>query len=156
MASSRINENPETILGKIEEAMKDRNYILSLFLEHSTLESYVSELILMANDRQEEITETPLETYKRINFDALLSLSYILRYLDQNLYSRLKKFNKARNKFVHNLIGYDFKDPKIKNEVEKLAIDGLDLCKIISEKYEDIIYSKYLDFEDSSGPLGGR
>jgi hypothetical protein len=156
LPSSRINENPETILGKIEDAMKERNYILSLFLEHSTLESYVSELILMANGKQEEIAKTPLDTYKRINFDTLLSLSYILRYLDHNLYSRLKKFSKERNKFVHNLIGYDFKDPKIKNEVKKLATDGLDLCKVISEKYENIIYSKYLDSEDFRGPHGGR
>ncbi len=145
MPASRINENPQTILGKIQTAIKSNDFIFSVLLEHSALESYLSEMILKSYTQTEEVSKQSFDTYERINFNILLSLTNILGMVNKDLYDQIKSFSKERNILVHDLIGYDFSEADINNKIRKLATQGLKLCMQVSKLYEDILLSTYLD-----------
>lgn len=150
MPASRINENPQTVLGKIQTAMKSNDFIFSLLLEHSALESYLSEMILKSYVQTEEVSKKSYDTYRRINLNSLLSLTNILGLVNKDLYGQIKSFSQERNKLVHNLIGYDFSETDISNKIRKLATQGLKLCEQVSKLYEDILLSTYLDVVSST------
>ncbi len=144
----KINEHPETILEKIRTSIDGQNYIVSLLLEHSTLESYMRDLLLITLSRDSKISKGLMDNFKRLNFDYVLTLNSITGAVDKNLYSKIKEFSKNRNKFVHELIGYDFTIPAVKSEIKELAQKGFTLCKQLSKTYEDFLYDQYEDFSD--------
>ena len=155
MSTGPINEHPETFLTKIESAIGEGNYIFSLFLEHSALESYLSDLILITNGPPIRVPNTTIEAFKRINFEHTMSLNNLLGNIDNDLYGRIKGFNKERNKFVHGLIGVDFTDSEISKKVKKLSSEGLSLCKIVSKIYEDRITEIAMGMDDPSDEFRG-
>ena len=156
MPPERINENPETILNKINSAIISENYVLAMFLEHSTIESYLGELILINNQRDDGRVKEPITTFKRFTADILMSLDNILGLIDDKLYQGIKGFNSKRNKFVHNLIAYDFTEAAVKNEIKRLAKEGLAMCEAISKIYEDTLLASFADAEDFSDEFRGR
>jgi hypothetical protein len=150
LPASRINKNPQTVLGKIQTAMRSNDFIFSLLLEHSALESYLSEMILKSYAQTDEVSKKSYETYRRINLNSLLSLTNILGMVNKDLYGQIKSFSQERNKLVHNLIGYDFSEADINNKISKLATQGLKLCEQVSKLYENILLSNYLDVISST------
>jgi hypothetical protein len=91
LAPKRINENPETILKKITSAMTSENFILAMFLEHGTIKSYLCELILIYNQRDDGRVKEPIETFKRFTADILMSMDNILGLINDKNSTKISK-----------------------------------------------------------------
>lgn len=144
MISKKINQNPETILNKIEKSIKSDNYIFSFLLEHNALESYLNYLFLNIINTKEDISKRQRGPVERLSFDTLLSLNIIIGTIDNELYKKLQEFNKERNNIVHNLIGYDFSEAD-KDDIITLANNGINLVREISKIYTDYLDSVFVD-----------
>jgi hypothetical protein len=57
---------------------------------------------------------------------------------------------------VHNLIAFDFTETAVKNEIKRLAKEGMVLYEAISKVHEDALFTRFADAEDFSDEVRGR
>lgn len=138
-----VLEPPETILEKIRDEIGKNNYLTALFLESSGMEAYlISLLSLSSNSKNNNVEKSAEDSVGRLGFNYLIAINNMLDNVDNQLYKALSKFYSGRNEIAHYLIGIDFNDPEVNNQIKSLTLNGLDLIKKLSALHKIKLDSK--------------
>lgn len=122
--------SPEIIIEKIKTEINKNNHLTALFLESSVMESYLISLISLSSTSENNNLEKGVEdNVGRLGFTYLIAINNMLANIDNKLYRELSKFYSGRNEFAHYLIGIDFSDTNVNNQLKILTTQGLDLIK---------------------------
>ncbi len=128
---------------KILVEMNEGKEINALFFIHSYIEGYLTELIFVTGDRERpRISKDMQDSIDRIGFNDLMHVNAMLGNINENLFSKLKTFNKVRNEFVHKIITVDVQSEKVRKKVKKIVLDALEICDILFEIYKKEIERK--------------
>lgn len=113
-----------------------------MFLIHGYIEAYLIDWLLIGSTPISKKLTLPLDvikTIERIGFYKLINIHLVLKNIDKDLYSKAIKLNEVRNDFAHKIIKIDINDKKNKNEIKKIALEGIIICYEIIELYKEFL-----------------
>lgn len=122
-------EKTNSILKKIEDEIAGGNYFYAFLLEISTIEDFLSSIIMLSREAEEDPPEEIDFAVDKMGFYNLLILNTALGNFDGVLFAKLNSFRKDRNKYVHDLTGSIFENPKSDKKFIKITLFGLELCQ---------------------------
>ena len=129
--------SPEIIIEKIKTEINKNNHLTALFLESSAMESYLISLISLSSTSENNNLEKGVEdNVGHLGFSYLIAINNMLANIDNKLYRELSKFYSGRNGFAHYLIGIDFSDMDVKNQLKTLTTQGLYLIKKLAASHK--------------------
>lgn len=133
---------------KVNKELNEGRELNAFFLVHGYVEAYLLQWILVSGNlnQKQKFSEKVADSIERITFSNLLHVNLMLGNIDEELYEKIKSFNNQRNNFAHYLITFDIADPKIREKMGKIARNGIEIMKRISEMYTITLDNKQKSF----------
>ena len=132
-----VDLNKDSYVEKGKSELDHHRELNALFLVHGYVEAYLSNWIFISGKtvQKREFSQSVSDSIERISFSNLLHVNLMLQNIDEVLYTKIKQFNKQRNDFAHELITIDVNEPKIKEKMEKIVKNGIDILEDVSKSY---------------------
>jgi len=122
---------------EVSSELKDGRVLNAFLLIHSYIESYLTEWILISGEGgfSKEITDK----ISRKQISELILIHRIVGNINEQLYSRLIKISRFRNKITHELATIEIGDNKTVEDIKRKTEEGIDICGEIFKLYKKSI-----------------
>ena len=118
------------LMEKLKSALENEFYYEAIFIEYAVIEDRTSSILRHAKFSHESCEKELFDKLRIIETSNKFNNDYVKKHLSKDLFDSIHNWRIDRNNLIHDLVN----KPYSNEHIEKVAIRGYDLVKILNNK----------------------